>query len=270
MRISSSSNPWNATAWTKPPGDHRSEAREARLLDVGGGDVPARRRRGPRRRPSPCTATRWTAPAPSRDRTRSACAIRARLDLPSVRRDGDEAALAAVVPKPLDELPLGLRALLGDRRMRHPRVHDGGELPARPEPPPARRAHANDRCRGSPGGPRAPCTAPYWSALRADPHLMPDGTTDRGEPLRIRRAVLAALSSGAPATGAPSRSTRHTSASGLRRRAVHRSSSAWRLAPASDGVAPSIRQSSAMSSSPSTGSIRVVARPPASRPLTRR
>lgn len=48
------------------------------------------------------------------------------------------------------------------------------------------------------------------------------------------------------------------------------SSCAWRRAPASPGAAPSMRHSSATSSSPSTGSIRVVARPASSRPFTRR
>jgi hypothetical protein len=76
--------------------------------------------------------------------------------------------------------------------VRHARVDHGGELAARAETPPARRAHANDPVGVLLAG-LAHRVQPGPIRAARDPHLVPDGTTDRGEPPRIRRAVLAAL-----------------------------------------------------------------------------
>ena len=251
------------------PGDHRSEAREARLVDVGGRDVPAVEGRSvavpalapPRARP----------PAPRRDTDALGLRVRARLDVAAVRSDDDEAALAAVVPEPLDELPLGLRPLLGDRRVRHPRVDHAGELAARPEPPPARGAHADDAVRGLLAG--LAHRVERWAGPRRAlirtwcPTSRPIAASRSGSAEQCSRRVLRSFCDGRalrivasyvaimPPADAPPREELLARGASPRR---------------SLGVAPSIRQSSAMSSSPSTGSIRVVARPPASRPLTRR
>src|SRR5262249_18559430 len=113
------------------PGDHHGEPGEAPGTDVGGGYVPgAERITGvvPAHAP-PGAGTLGAEP----ERGPLGLLVGMRLHAPAVRSDRDEVRLRAVVGEPLDELVVGSRLGLAERRMRHLRVDHTGELTTRAE-----------------------------------------------------------------------------------------------------------------------------------------
>ena len=241
--------------------DHRGEAGEARLVEVGGRDVPALE--GATVLGAPCSPA--LAPPRAHAARRPGCDRRGRPARRCVARcrhrgrDDDEAPLGPSSSSRSMNSPLCLRA--------RPRTSSGaapgvettrGELvaPCRGAGGRARPMRTTRRARPR-RGTRSPCTARARTGA-PDADLLPDGApiaaSSRGSTEQCSRRLMRSSCDGRALRidrlvgrhrqPAPTRAGAPRRGGGRRRRPRRR---------------PSIRQSSATSSSPSTGSMRVVA-----------
>jgi hypothetical protein len=166
------------------------QQREARLVNVGGGDVP----------PLEGAATELESPAPPHAGPVAAqhrveklrLLVGVPLDRAAVRGDGHELLLMPAIVEPLDELRVLDRFHIRERRMRHLGVECGLELVRGSEPLPSLKAHADDSV--------FRLVAGFGDSVQSelivgplDTNLTAEHQTDRLEPLRVERTVFTAI-----------------------------------------------------------------------------